>query len=72
MTNEIRKNLTELTGGMCNRNTPRDIKMQVIEECLNTSAYEFLGFDANGSIVRLRPKFHNQRDKKGRFKAYRG
>ena len=72
MMNEIRKNLVELTGGMCNRNTPRDIKMQVIEDCLNMNAYEFMGFDANGSVVRLRPKFYNNRDKKGRFKAHRG
>jgi hypothetical protein len=72
MKNEIRKNLTEVTGGMCNRNTPRDIKMQVLESCINFNSYEFVGFDANGSIVRLRPKFHNKRDKMGRFKAYRG
>lgn len=72
MMNEIRKNLVELTGGICNRNTPRDIKMQCIEECLNMNAYEFMGFDANGSVVRLRPKFYNNRDNKGRFKAHRG
>lgn len=69
---EIQYNLVDLTRGICNRNTPRDIKMDVINECINLNAYEFLGFAANGSIVRLKPRFHNKRDRKGRFTAIRG
>jgi hypothetical protein len=69
--NEIRFNLTDLTNGICNRNTPRSIKMEVLEKTINFERYEFLGFDKNGSIVRLKPKFHNVRDSKGRFTCYR-
>jgi hypothetical protein len=69
--NEVRYNLNEITGGMCNRNTPRAIKMEVLNDTLNFERYEFLGFDANGSVVRLKPRFHNKRDKKGRFTCRR-
>ena len=71
MKNEIRYNLTELTGGVVNRNTPRAVKMEVLNETINFDRYDFIGFDANGSIVRLMPKFHNVRDKKGRFTCHR-
>jgi hypothetical protein len=72
MNNEIRMNLTDITCGICNRNTPRAIKMEVLQESINFNRYNFLGFDANGSVVRLMPKFHNIRDKKGRFACRRG
>lgn len=57
----------EITGGLCNRNTPRAVKMQVLENHINFNYYEFMGFDKNGSMVRLKPRFHNNRDCKGRF-----
>jgi len=72
MKNEVRYNISEITGGAINRNTPRDTKMAILEATLNMNRYEFLGFEANGSVIRLKPKFHNKRDKMGRFKAYRG
>jgi hypothetical protein len=71
MKNEIRYNLSEMTGGLINRNTPRAIKMEVLNDTINFNRYSFLGFDANGSIVRLKPKFHNTRDRKGRFAVNR-
>ena len=64
---EIQYNLNTITGGLCNRNTPRTIKMQVLENIINFNSYDFVGFDKNGSMVRLKPKFHNKRDRKGRF-----
>ena len=64
-------NLVDVTGGICNRNTPRAIKMEVLENTINMERYDFLGFAANGSIVRLKPRFHNIRDKKGRFTCRR-
>jgi hypothetical protein len=67
MTNEVTYNLTEITGGVCNRNTPRDMKMDILSDVINFDRWSFLGFDANGSKVRLKPLFHNIRDKKGRF-----
>jgi len=68
---EIRYNISEITDGAINRNTPRDIKMEVLAETINMDRYDFVGFDGNGSIVRLKPKFHNVRDKKGRFTCHR-
>jgi hypothetical protein len=71
MTKEVRYNLIEITDGMCNRNTPRDEKMEVLESVINFDRWSFLGFDNNGATVRLKPKFHNKRDRKGRFTAIR-
>jgi hypothetical protein len=67
MTKEIRYNLVDFTCGECNRNTPRNEKMEILAEYINPEKYSFLGFDKNGSVLRLRPRFHNVRDRKGRF-----
>lgn len=72
MKNVIRYNISEITDGAINRNTPRETKMAVLEATLNMDRYSFLGFDANGSVIRLKPKFHNKRDRKGRFAVNRG
>ena len=67
MENVIKFNLKELTSGICNRNTPRAMKMDVLSNTINYQRWSFIGFDANGSIVKLKPRFHNKRDSKGRF-----
>jgi hypothetical protein len=41
--------------------------MEILAEMINPEKYTFLGFDKNGSVLRLRPRFHNVRDSKGRF-----
>jgi len=70
MFTEVVYNLVEITDGICNRNTPRNIKMEVLGEVFNGfDRWSFIGFDSNGSKVRLKPKFHNIRDSKGRFKS---
>jgi hypothetical protein len=61
--------LTTITNGLANRNSPRSVKMQILDTIINPTKYIFAGFAANGSIVRLKPKYHNLRDKKGRFTA---
>jgi len=71
MTKEIRYSLVEFTNGEINRNTPRNEKMEVLSEYINPERYTFIGFDKNGSILRLRPRFHNVRDRKGRFAVRR-
>ena len=71
MTKEVRYNLIEITDGMANRNTPRDTKMEILENVINFDRWSFLGFDNNGATVRLKPRFHNKRDSKGRFTAIR-
>lgn len=67
MTKEVHYNLVDYTNGEINRNTPRNEKMEVLAEYINPSRYSFLGFEKNGSVLRLRPRFHNIRDSKGRF-----
>ena len=69
MVNEVIYNLLEITNGICNRNTPRVMKMEILQEMVNFDRWSFIGFDSNGSKVRLKPKFHNIRDNKGRFKS---
>lgn len=71
MTKEVQYDLSEFTRGTLNRNTPRYVKMQILEDYINPSKYEFLGFEKNGSIIRLKPRFHNKRDRKGRFTCKR-
>ena len=67
----IEQKLTEITEGKINRNAPRSVKMQVLDTILNPSKYKFVGFAENGSVVRLETRYHNIRDKKGRFKCTR-
>jgi hypothetical protein len=69
MYTEVVYNLREITDGICNRNTPRNIKMEVLSDLFNINSWTIMGFDSNGSKVRMKPKFHNIRDKKGRFKS---
>jgi hypothetical protein len=69
MVNEVIYNLFEITDGICNRNTPRVMKMEILQEMVNFDRWSFVGFESNGSKVRLMPKFHNIRDSKGRFKS---
>jgi hypothetical protein len=61
--------LTTITNGLANRNSPRNVKMQILDTLINPTKYIFVGFAENGSIVRLKPRYHNVRDKKGRFTA---
>ena len=67
----IEQNLRDITNGLVNRNSPRNVKMQVLDTIINPSKYTFLGFSDNGSVVRLETRYHNIRDKKGRFRAKR-
>lgn len=69
MVTEVIYNLFEITDGICNRNTPRSVKMEILQDTINFDRWSFIGFDSNGSKVRLKPKFHNVRDSKGRFKS---
>jgi hypothetical protein len=44
-------------------------KVKMISKRLNQSRYEFLGFLDRTNTAILRPRFHNVRDKQGRFAA---
>jgi hypothetical protein len=67
----IEQKLTDITNGLLNRNAPRSVKMQVLDTVINPNKYTFVGFSENGSVVRLKTRFHNVRDRKGRFTAKR-
>ena len=67
ITNEVIYDLVKITGGICNRRTPRTMKMEIICDLFNMDKWQVLDFGTNGSKVRMKPKFHNIRDKKGRF-----
>jgi hypothetical protein len=67
----IEHRLSDITNGMLNRNAPRNVKMQVLDTIINPTKYTFVGFAENGSVVRLKARFHNVRDRKGRFTTKR-
>ncbi len=71
MVKEVQYNIQDFTNGLINRNTPMNVKRLFIADYINPSKYEFLGFEKKGSIIRLKPRFHNKRDSKGRFSCKR-
>lgn len=64
---EVVYDLYTITGGSCNKNTPNHIKMDTLSYLLNRNKWHFMGFLNFGSKIRLKPKFHNVRDSRGRF-----
>jgi len=66
MKNTITADIQDLLGRrVTTRNKSK--KVQMLSEVLNTSKYEILGFPGGGNKVSLRIKFHNKRDRMGRF-----
>lgn len=63
----IKTNIQSILGRTVKtRNRAEKIKM--ISEAINTSRYEIISaFPGGGNTVTLRPRFHNKRDKRGRF-----
>jgi hypothetical protein len=51
---------------------PRMIKETIIENYLNPSKFEFLGFVDRSNDVILRERFYNVRDCRGRFARVKG
>jgi len=66
------KNIGEIADFSIPTMAPRSIKENIIENYLNPSKYEFLGFVDRSNDVLLRARFHNVRDNKGRFARVRG
>jgi hypothetical protein len=66
MKNTITRNINDIVGRKINARTmKRETKMALISENINTSRYSFTLVNAN--TVSLKPRFHNKRDRKGRF-----
>jgi hypothetical protein len=66
MKNTITVDMTEILGRrVTTRN--KSVKMNLLSEAINTSKYEIVGFPGGGNKATLRLRFHNKRDRKGRF-----
>lgn len=66
MSNTIIANIQDILGQrVTTRNKSK--KMQMLSKVLNTSKYEILGFPGGGNKVVMKVRFHNKRDRKGRF-----
>jgi hypothetical protein len=52
-------------------NAPKNVKSCIIENYLDTTRYEFLGFVDRSNTAVLRERFHNVRDNNGRFAKIR-
>jgi hypothetical protein len=48
-------------------NAPKNLKEAVIDNYLNPSAYEFLGFMDRSNTAIVRTRYYNVRDGAGRF-----
>ena len=52
-------------------NAPKNVKSCIVENYLDTTRYEFLGFVDRSNTAVLRERFHNVRDNNGRFAKIR-
>jgi hypothetical protein len=69
MTKELKYDIFKFTKGEIKPSTPRDLRMEILAEVINPEKYKFVGFEKGGSILVLLPRFHNVRDRNGRFAA---
>lgn len=53
-------------------NAPKNVKSCIVENYLDTTRYEFLGFVDRSNTAILRQRFHSVRDNNGRFAKIRG
>lgn len=51
---------------------PRNLKESIVENYINPSKYEFLGFVDRSNDAVLRARYYNVRDNKGRWARVRG
>lgn len=63
------KNICDIVGQKISPTIPRETKIRLISENINTSRYSFTM--VNGSTVNLKPRFHNLRNSKGQWTARR-
>jgi hypothetical protein len=52
-------------------NAPKNVKSCIVENYLDTTRYEFLGFVDRSNTAVLRQRFHSVRDNNGRFAKIR-
>jgi hypothetical protein len=69
--NTIVRSISDLTGRTVSSRIGKTAKLELISESINESRYEILGLVGRSNNVMLRPRFHNVRNKAGRFTARR-
>jgi hypothetical protein len=72
MTNNITTmSLDQIADFYIPANAPKTVKSCIVENYLDTTRYEFLGFVDRSNTAILRQRFHNVRDNNGRFAKIR-
>lgn len=64
-------NLEQIADFYIPANAPKNVKSCIIENYLDTTRYEFLGFVDRSNTAVLRQRFHSVRDNNGRFAKIR-
>jgi hypothetical protein len=70
--NTIIKNIQEITGCKVQTNESQQTKLDHVSLYLNPSKYNIIGLVGRTNDVVLAPRYHNVRDKFGRFAKVRG
>lgn len=69
--NVIVRSIKDLTGKTIASTARKAAKLNLVSGAINESRYEVLGLVGRSNNVMLRPRFHNVRNKQGRFTARR-
>lgn len=65
--NVTTKELSDISNFYVPPTVPKSIKENIVDNYINPSKYEFVGFVDRSNTAILRPRFHNVRDSFGRF-----
>ena len=63
--------LSEIADFYVPANAPKNVKSSIVENYLDTTRYELLGFVDRSNTAVLRQRFHSVRDDNGRFAKIR-
>jgi hypothetical protein len=69
--NTIVRSIKDITGLTVASGAGKAAKLSMLSGNINESRYEILGLVGRSNNVMLRPRFHNVRNKQGRFTARR-
>lgn len=69
--NTIVRSIKDITGRTVASGAGKAAKLNMVTGTINESRYEILGLVGRSNNVLLRPRFHNVRNKQGRFTARR-
>jgi hypothetical protein len=66
------KNVSEIANFDVDSAMPRTMRESIVENYINPSKYEFLGFVDRTNTALLRARYYNVRDNKGRWARVKG